>query len=197
MDTYTISAIFTGECTNLDEVVLCHLYRGMYTIVNLIKEATDEGGILSVGPLWLLQLWLHAYFPATHGPLPALQTAVQDTTMLTYGHCLAKATLRKGDFINYFTFFYEVREIPSFTPFAERTFGSASFKLIFYEPPPRGDPAATYHEFLEELKRYLTDRDLFFTPTGSEVLNIRLTTLILQLENSASFKHGLCYLPRP
>ncbi|CAL1360013.1 unnamed protein product [Linum trigynum] len=173
MDAHTTAAIFTGQCVNLDEIVLCHLYRGLYTIVNRVKEAPSEGSILSAGPLWLLQLWLHAYFPTTRGPLSALQMAVQDTTMLTYGHCLAKAASRKGDFANYFTFFYGVRGIPSFTPFAERIFGPASFKLVFDEPPPRGDPAAAaYHEFIEERKRYLTARDLLFAPTGSEVLSI-------------------------
>ncbi|CAL1387799.1 unnamed protein product [Linum trigynum] len=91
-DAHTTAAIFTGECVNLDEIVLCHLYRGLHTIVNRVKVAPYEGGILSAGPLWLLQLWLHAYFPATRGPLPALQTAVEDTTMLKYGHCLAKAS---------------------------------------------------------------------------------------------------------
>ncbi|CAL1387571.1 unnamed protein product [Linum trigynum] len=172
-DAHTSSAIFTGECVNLDEIVLCHLYRGLYTIANRVKEAPEACGILSAGHLWLLQLWLHAYFLATRGPLPALQTAVQDTTMLTYGHYLAKAALRKGTFTNYFTFFYEVREIPSFTPFAERKFGPASFKLVFDKPPPRGDlVAAAYHEFTEERKRYLTARDLLFAPTGSEVLSI-------------------------
>ncbi|CAL1359943.1 unnamed protein product [Linum trigynum] len=195
---HTTSAIFTGECVNLDEIVFCHLYRGLYTIVNRIKETTDESGILSAGPLWLLQLWLHAYFPATRGPLPALQTTIQDTTMLTYGHCLAKAASRKGNFTNYFTFFYEFREIPSFTPFVEQIFGPASFKLISDEPPPRGDPAvAAYHEFIEERKRYRTARDLLFAPTGSEVLSIETYNLNLQLDNLASFKRGLCYLPRP
>ncbi|CAL1359778.1 unnamed protein product [Linum trigynum] len=172
-DAHITSAIVTGECTNLSKIVLCHLYCSLYTILNRIKEAIDESGILSVGPLWLLQLWLHAYFPATRGPLPALQTAVEDTTMLTYGHYLAKASSRKEDFTNYFTFYYEVREIPNLTPFVELIFDPASFKLTFDEPPPLGDPAtADYSEFIQERKRYLTARDILFAPKGSEVLSI-------------------------
>lgn len=90
--------------------LLGHVYR---TCSQFCEKPLDAN---QGGPLWVLQLWLFAYFTDLHPK--CLGFLVQDPS--TYGEKYARIALYPASFAYYFTFFYQLPISPSasfFCPF--------------------------------------------------------------------------------
>ncbi|XP_019186399.1 PREDICTED: uncharacterized protein LOC109181101 [Ipomoea nil] len=89
-------ALATGKKLGLAPLVLCHLY---HTCKGIVGNKFGRSG----GPFWILQLWLHSYFPEVRPKDNGIGT---DDDKISYGVGLARGQLQPRSFSQYFKFFY-------------------------------------------------------------------------------------------
>ncbi|CAN1262421.1 hypothetical protein LINPERPRIM_LOCUS11277 [Linum perenne] len=88
------------------------------------------------GPLWLVPLWVYAYFPKLwNDPLKIANPS-------SYGIYFSKVVPSGKIFSHYFKFFYCMTKVEDFAPFRSRLYGPTSFTNKFTQRPSIGDPRA-------------------------------------------------------
>lgn len=121
-------ALVAGRQPYIGPFVLAYIYRGCCQMVQ------NRLNTMVVGPLWVVQLWLYAYFPEL---APRLED-LADANCTSYGHIYARFTLTIQSFERHFQYFYdEDRHNTSLFPFHRFAHGPRWFcqKPIYDRPP--------------------------------------------------------------
>ncbi|CAN1148857.1 hypothetical protein LINPERHAP2_LOCUS16723 [Linum perenne] len=121
------------------ETILASIYHGMHTLTHQLGNGSKPTGS---GPLWLIPLWVYAYFPKLwNGPLKVVNPS-------SYGIYFSKVVPSGKSFSHYFKFFYCMTKVEDFAPFRSRLYGPTSFTNKFTQRPGIGDPrAAAYRRW--------------------------------------------------
>lgn len=140
-------------------LVLASLYRGLKTLTYQIGDGSPISGH---GPLWILKLWIHAYFPPFGAnELKERLTSGSEENFACYVDVLRLSPGTTCSFQECFEAFYTKETIETFTPFSERRFGPALFRFDSSYYPPSGD-TPKYPLYLTLWANYLVARDLHY-----------------------------------
>lgn len=105
-------------------LVLASLYRGLKTLTYQIGDGSPISGH---GPLWILKLWIHAYFvfypQFGANELKERLTSGSEENFSCYVDVLRLSPRTTCSFQECFEAFYTKETIETFTPFSERRFG--------------------------------------------------------------------------
>lgn len=94
------------------------LYRGLKTLTYQIGDGSPISGH---GPLWILKLWIHAYFPQFGAnELKERLTSGSEENFACYVDVLRLSPSTTCSFQECFEAFYTKETIETFTPFSER-----------------------------------------------------------------------------
>ncbi|CAN1319788.1 hypothetical protein LINPERPRIM_LOCUS31399 [Linum perenne] len=142
------------------ETILASIYHGMHTLTYQLGNGSKPTGS---GPLWLIPLWVYAYFPKLwNGPLKVVNPS-------SYGIYFSKVVPSGKSFSHYFKFFYCMTKVEDFAPFRSRLYGPTSFTNKFTQRPGIGDPrAAAYRRYVLQWKSWISARDLFINIQGGK-----------------------------
>ncbi|CAN1145233.1 hypothetical protein LINPERHAP2_LOCUS14571 [Linum perenne] len=142
------------------ETILASIYHGMHTLTHQLGNGSKPTGS---GPLWLIPLWVYAYFPKLwNGPLKVVNPS-------SYGIYFSKVVPSGKSFSHYFKFFYCMTKVEDFAPFRSRLYGPTSFTNKFTQRPGIGDPrAAAYRRYVLQWKSWISARDLFINIQGGK-----------------------------
>ncbi|CAN1139791.1 hypothetical protein LINPERHAP2_LOCUS11493 [Linum perenne] len=121
------------------ETIIASIYHGMHTLTYQLGNGSKPTGS---GPLWLIPLWVYAYFPKLwNDPLKVVNPS-------SYGIYFSKVVPSGKSFSHYFKFFYCMTKVEDFAPFRSRLYGPTSFTNKFTQRPGIGDPrAAAYRRW--------------------------------------------------
>lgn len=117
-----------GQKVNMAPLVLASLYRGLKT---LTYQTSDGSPISGHGPLWILKLWIHAYFvfypKFGANELKERLTSGSEENFACYVDVLRLSPRTTCSFQECFEAFYTKETIETFTPF---TLVSAALALV-------------------------------------------------------------------
>ncbi|CAN1301564.1 hypothetical protein LINPERPRIM_LOCUS25014 [Linum perenne] len=143
------------------ETILASIYHGMHTLTHQLSNGSKPTGS---GPLWLVPLWVYAYFPKLwNGSFNFAKPPK------SYGIYFSKVTPLRKSFSYYFKFFYGLMKVEDFSPFRDRTYGPASFTKKFDKTPDISDPRVhDYRPYVLQWKNWVSARDLLINIQGSK-----------------------------
>ncbi|CAN1181693.1 hypothetical protein LINPERHAP2_LOCUS35553 [Linum perenne] len=156
-DIQLFKAILCFWCTGSN----CFIFR--HPIGAMTITLMDLAALTGSGPLWLIPLWVYAYFPKLwNGPLKVVNPS-------SYGIYFSKVVPSGKSFSHYFKFFYCMTKVEDFAPFRSRLYGPTSYTNKFTQRPGIGDPrAAAYRRYVLQWKSWISARDLFINIQGGK-----------------------------